>query len=244
MKGQFFGSFSIHVSMIPFLHDLLHLFYPEVCAACGNALFAGEHALCTVCRALLPRTGFEMHRSNPVEKQFWGKVPVHSAASLYYFHKGSKVQHLIHRLKYKGEVEAGREAGRILGAALARSPLFEGIHCVVPVPLHKSRLRTRGYNQSEPVAEGVAESMGIPTSSKVLARVKAAVSQTSKGRYARWENAGSSFVVAEPQSVTGKHFLVVDDVITTGSTLSACADVLLASGASAVSLASLAFAGR
>jgi ComF family protein len=239
-----FRVFNTPVSMIAFLNDLLNLFYPEVCASCGNALYSGERSICMMCRVMLPRTGFESVPDNAVEKQFWGKVQLCSAASLYHFHKGTKVQHLIHRLKYHGETEAGKEAGRLLGAALKESGRFVSAECVLPVPLHRKRLMSRGYNQSEPIASGIAEVLGIGCETDILERVKSGNSQTRKGRYERWENAGSSFKVVDPQKVRGRHFLIADDVITTGSTLSACAAILLASGASSVSVASLAFATR
>ena len=238
-----FDRFSISVSMA-FLNDLLHLFYPEACAACGNSLYEGERSICMLCRMLLPRTGFESEPGNPVEKQFWGKVNIRAAASLYSFRKGSKVQHLVHRLKYHGDTEAGTEAGRILGAALKDSGRFAGIDAVAPVPLHRKRLLTRGYNQSQPVSEGIAEILQVPCVPELLKRIKASESQTSRGRYARWENAGTAFSVGSPDEVKGRHILLADDVITTGSTLSACAEVLLDHGAAGVSVASLAFAVR
>lgn len=227
-----------------FLSDLLHLFYPQVCASCGNSLYDGERSICMLCRVLLPRTGFESEPGNPVEKQFWGKVPIHAATSLFTFRKGSKVQHLVHRLKYHGDTAAGTEAGRMLGTTLSESGRFGGIDIVAPVPLHRKRLLMRGYNQSQPVAEGIAEMLNVPCMPGLLLRIKAADSQTSRGRYARWENAGRSFGVNPAADVRGKHILLADDVITTGSTLSACAEVLLSHGATSVSVASLAFAVR
>jgi ComF family protein len=230
--------------MFTFLEDLLNLFYPEVCSACGNGLFTGERSICTVCRAFLPKTGFETVAGNVVEKQFWGKVPIHSATSLYHFNKGEKVQHLIHRLKYKGDQEAGREAGRILGASLKNSPLYAGISCVVPVPLHRERLKTRGYNQSQPFAEGIAELLGVAARPELLVRTRASNSQTRKGRYERWENVGNAFVPGKEDAFKDLHILLADDVITTGSTLAACAEAVLNAGAARVSIASIAFATR
>jgi ComF family protein len=230
--------------MFTFLEDLLNLFYPEVCAACGNGLFTGERAICTVCRAFLPKTGFETVAGNSVEKQFWGKVQIHAATALYHFNKGEKVQHLIHRLKYKGDQEVGREAGRILGSSLKSSPLFAGISCVVPVPLHRERLRTRGYNQSQAFAEGIAELLGVEARPDLLVRARASNSQTRKSRYERWENVGNAFTAGREEALKDLHVLLVDDVITTGSTLSACAEAVLNAGAARVSIASIAFATR
>ncbi|HEX5002367.1 MAG TPA: phosphoribosyltransferase family protein [Bacteroidia bacterium] len=230
--------------MVSVFHDLVNLFFPEVCPACGNALFTGERTICTLCRAFLPRTGFEKVAGNAAENQFTGKVEIAAAASLYYFNKGEKVQQLIHRLKYKGEVEAGREAGRIMGAALKQSGRFGNLQCAVPVPLHKSKLRIRWYNQSLPFAEGVAELLGIAVEPGLLKRKTAASSQTNKGRYARWENVAEAFEAVHADRIAGRHFLLADDVITTGSTLAACAEVMNRSGAASVSVVSIAFASR
>jgi len=230
--------------MVSIFQDLVNLFFPEVCPACGNALFTGERTICTLCRAFLPRTGFELVAGNAVENQFTGKVEIAAAASLYHFNKGEKVQQLIHRLKYKGEVEAGREAGRIMGAALTASGRFDNLDCVVPVPLHKSKLRIRGYNQSLSFAEGVAELLDITVEPELLKRKAAAISQTNKGRYARWENVATAFEAGDVSRIEGRNFLLADDVITTGSTLAACAEVMAGAGAASVSVVSIAFASR
>src|SRR5690349_14140014 len=143
--------------MLFWIDELVNLFYPAVCAACNNGLFKGEQVICTQCLYHLPLTGFHKMEGNPVEKQFWGKVPVHSATSLFYFNKGERVQHMIHRLKYHGEKEVGAFAGRMLGKALLQAERFKTADIIVPVPLHASKLRVRGFNQAEFFGAGLAE---------------------------------------------------------------------------------------
>lgn len=228
--------------MANFISDLLNLCYPLVCAACGNGLFQGESVICTHCLYHLPKTNFHLQEGNPVEKQFWGKVPVFAATALYYFNKGQRVQHLIHRLKYQGDKEVGSFTGRYLGLELLKAPRYQDLTHVVPVPLHESKKRLRGYNQSDFFGEGVAESMRIPFVSDFLIRQQATSSQTRKSRYSRFENMNRMFVLNERYETRKPHFLLVDDVITTGSTLASCAETLLLIPDSRVSLATIAYA--
>ncbi len=228
--------------MVSWISDLINLFFPEVCAACNNALFRGELTLCTQCHYHLPKTNFHLQPGNPVEKQFWGKVPVHSATALYYFNKGERVQHLIHRLKYKGEKEVGAMAGRILGQDLKSSDSFSTVDMIVPVPLHSSKLRIRGFNQSDFLAAGLAESMKTIACANFLIRRKATATQTRKNRFSRFENVDKVFVLNPDYPAHPHHFLLVDDVITTGSTLTSCAETLLEIPGAKVSIATIAYA--
>ena len=228
--------------MISWLSDFINLFYPEVCAACNNALFRGETTICTQCLYHLPKTNFHKLEGNPVEKQFWGKTRIFSATALYYFNKGERVQHLIHRLKYRSEKEVGALAGRILGQDLKDSDRFSSVDAIVPVPLHASKLRIRGFNQSDFLAAGLSEAMKTNFYPDFLIRQKATSTQTRKSRFARFENVDKVFKLNPEYHVLPYHFLLVDDVITTGSTLSACADTLLEIPGSKVSIATIAYA--
>lgn len=225
-----------------FFSDFLNLLYPEVCAACNNALFKGEQILCSRCLLMLPKTGFQQVEGNPVEKAFWGKVPLYSATALYHFNKGERVQHLIHRLKYHGEQEAGRFAGRILGEELHRSSRFSSVNMIVPVPLHRGKLKSRGFNQSEAIAQGIGEAYGLQVVADLLERTIFTSTQTRKSRYERYENVNRAFRLNPRYPVQARHYLLVDDVITTGSTLTACAEVLCAIPDARVSVAALAYA--
>lgn len=224
------------------ISDLLWILFPQLCASCDKALYSGETCICTYCRFHLPKTNFHLEKENPVVKHFWGKVNVHAAAAYYYFSKGEKVQHLIHQLKYEGKKEVGHFVGEAYGMELKESPLFSSAEVVVPVPLHASKLRKRGFNQSDFFGQGVADAMNIPFSADALKRNMATETQTRKHRYERFENVDRVFEVRDPGSVTGKHVLLVDDVITTGSTLTACAEAILEVPDTRVSIAAMAYA--
>ncbi|MCO5264984.1 MAG: ComF family protein [Lentimicrobium sp.] len=222
--------------------DVLSLFYPRVCLACGNSLFRNEEVICFSCLYHLPKTGFHLLEDNPVARQFWGKIDFASASSYYYFAKGAKVQHLIHQFKYKGYKEIGHFIGKIYGAELLKSPLFNTVSSVIPVPLHPKKQAKRGYNQAEWFASGLAESMKIQLDTTSLIRAFASETQTRKSRFSRWENVKEIFKIDDLGRQAGKHILLVDDVITTGSTLEAAGRVLLQVPGIKISVASIACA--
>ncbi len=208
------------------LNELFSLFFPSVCMACGESLLKGEECICTYCRYHLPQTMYHLERENPLIKNFWGKVPVHSAAAYYYFYKGEKVQRLLHRLKYDGRKDIGKRVGQLYGHDLKKSDLFNTADLIIPVPLYRTREKKRGYNQSTVFAEGLADSMSIEFSEAVISRIKPSETQTRKNRFDRWENVNEIFLVNRSENLSGRHVLLVDDVITTGATLEACAIVL------------------
>lgn len=224
------------------LDDFLSLFYPTLCAGCQTALVRGEEVLCLECLADLPKTGFEKVRDNPVAQLFWGRAEISLATSFCSFDKGGVMQHLMHQLKYKGSSEVGEKLGQLLGIVLNKSAPYREIELLVPVPLHPKRQHKRGYNQSEVIGKGISQSMEIPLITGNLVRNRYSNTQTSKGRFERWENVKELFGVKHPELFEGKHLLLIDDVVTTGSTLEACAQVLLKIPGTRVSIATIASA--
>jgi len=224
------------------IEDLLCLFFPHLCLACERNAPPYHEYICTPCRATLPEANIHFDKENPFTERFWGRADIHSAAALYLFTKGSRVQNLIHHLKYDGKKEIGFLLGRQFGSQLKRSPLFAGVDVIVPVPLHPRKRRIRGYNQSEEFANGMSESMGKPCLSNGLKRIVHAESQTKKSREERVAKFKTEFVVNQPVALKGKHILLVDDVLTTGATLEVCASQLLGLPGTQVSLATMAMA--
>ncbi|MFD2246740.1 ComF family protein [Pontibacter ruber] len=225
--------------------DLLALLFPETCYACDGALARGEKFICTDCSIKLPYTDCHLHGAtelNPLQRRFWGKVPVRFAFSYLHFRSKGRVQRLLHRLKYKGAQDLGEHLGFRYGSLLSDHHYTSQFDLILPVPLHRNKLRRRGYNQSDSFAKGLAEAMELEWSSKTLVRLVDTTSQTSKNRLARWQNVEQVFQVKFPERVKGKRILLVDDVLTTGATLEACATVLLAQGCSEVSVVTIAAA--
>ena len=224
------------------IKEFISLIFPELCLACDEALYNKEEFICTACNFNLPKTNYHFMKQNEVSKLFWGRVKIETASSYYYFNKGNKVQNLIHHLKYKGQTELGRHLGKQYGKDLKESVFYHDLDIIIPIPLHKSKLKRRGFNQSDFFAQGLSESMSIEWSSDALKRIIATESQTKKSRFNRWQNVDSIFEIKDPEKLTGKHILLVDDVVTTGSTLESAAQSLLAIDNTRVSIASLACA--
>jgi ComF family protein len=222
--------------------DLISLLFPELCNACGANLVASEKEICLNCLFDLPYTDFHHYAENPVAKQFWGRLPCHAAMAMLHFRKGTKVQNLIHSLKYKGKTEVGTKLGNLLASKLVLGALYQDIDIIIPVPLHPKKQKTRGYNQSEFIATGMAEILRVPVSTHHLLRSKSTDSQTKKSRYTRYQNMQTVFSVYQPEQLENLHVLLIDDVITTGATLEACGNALLNIGIKKLSIAAIAFA--
>ena len=229
------------VNVKQYLQGLVSIVYPHLCAGCGNVLYYNEKVLCLKCYADLPRTGYHTHTDNEVARLFWGRVPVRNATSFIVFSKESRYRNLFYELKYKGQDRIGTEMGRLFGLELKETP-FAGVDIIHPVPLHPHKLRIRGYNQSELIARGIADTLNIPLASDLIIRTTETQSQTRKSRYERWENVRNTFQVRVPDALRNKHVLLVDDVITTGATVESCAEALLTVSGVTVSVASLAYA--
>ena len=224
------------------LNDFIALIFPHVCVSCGKSLYKNEQSICTYCAYYLPKTNFHLVHDNPIVKIFWGRVPIYSAAAFYGFNKGGKVQHLIHQLKYKGQQHIGVSVGKLYGYELKYCEDFNAVDTIIPVPLHPKRQKKRGYNQSDCFAEGLAESMNVKADLKTLYRALESETQTKKSRFSRWQNVESIFQLRNADALEGKHVLLVDDVITTGATLEACAQTLLQVPGVKVSIVCMAYA--
>ncbi|GAA4423746.1 ComF family protein [Pontibacter saemangeumensis] len=225
--------------------DLLSLLFPRSCYACDGAMARGESYICTKCSVKLPYTDVHVHgatEQNPLQRRFWGKVPVRFAFAYLHFVPKGRVQRLLHKLKYKGASELGEHLGQRYGSLLSDYQYPGQFDLVVPVPLHRHKLRRRGYNQAESFARGLAGAMQLPHIGDVLYRAIDTSTQTSKSRFDRWQNVEQVFQVPRPETVQGKRVLLVDDVMTTGATLEACAVALLAAGAAEVSVVTIAAA--
>ncbi|MCF8366092.1 MAG: ComF family protein [Bacteroidales bacterium] len=226
------------------IHDFIDLFFPRVCEGCGNLLFRNEETICTRCLVALPKTNFHKYPDNPVMETFWGRIKLESASSFLYYSKAGKVQRMIHNFKYHKKTDVGRVLGKMFASDLITSPYFQNIPLLVPVPLHWTKLKTRGFNQSEVIAKAMSEIMHGKVETEVLIRKFATDTQTKKSRMKRLENVSGKFDMQFPERIAGKHILLVDDVITTGSTIEECASLLLSVDGVKISLASIGFAGK
>jgi ComF family protein len=222
--------------------DFLSLFYPRYCLGCSGSLLKGEDIICTECLLEMPKTNFHKQAFNPLYERLSLRMPLKHAFAYYHFKKGGRVQQLLHQLKYKNHPEIGVKLGKVLAQELLVSGYDQTYHLVVPVPLHPSRKRSRGYNQSEEFAKGVSEGLNIPYTDSFVKRTVQTQTQTRKSKLNRWRNVSEVFEMKDTEAVKGKHILLVDDVVTTGATLEACANALLQSGCSQVSIACIAVA--
>lgn len=205
------------------LRDFLSLLFPDLCCGCNNHLNRGESGICSSCLFQIPYTDHHLYADNKTARHLWGKVPFHAAMSLLYFRKGERVQRIIHHLKYRGRKETGTKLGLLMGKQLRNTSFYMDIDLIIPVPLHKAKEKKRGYNQSFCIAGGIAAELNLPVGEKIIIRKIATESQTGKGRYNRQENMQNAFCILNCAAVKGRHVLLVDDVITTGATIEACA---------------------
>jgi len=228
--------------MNEWLSGLTGLFFPIICPACKLRM-SDELHLCLNCESHLPETNFHLNSKNPVAKTFWGRIPVEAATALYYYSKGSKVQNLIHQIKYKGNQQLGVFIGQKLGNVLMNSSTFKDIDIIVPVPLHPKKLKKRGFNQSSCIAKGISDISNKPVLEGAVIRTTYTNTQTLKNRISRWQNVKDVFAVTNTNILSGKNILVIDDVITTGSTLEALINKMHQKVEAKFYVSSLAYAG-
>ncbi len=223
--------------------DFTSLIFPRLCLACQQPIAFDEAFICLDCQATLPETDFHLTQNNAFTERFDGRFRVETAAALFFFTKKSRTQHLIHEIKYGDKREAAVELGRFLGQKLLNQPHFQGIDCIIPVPMHPKKRIQRGFNQAELFADGLAETMQITVDVSVLQKTKMTESQTKKSRLERLQNAEDMFILTDPSVLANKKVLIVDDVMTSGATLESCAHTILAASPNTkISFATIAFA--
>lgn len=201
---------------------LLNLFFPKLCVGCKNVLVKQEHIICVSCLHDIPLTNLHHNDSKVISNIFYGTATLEHATALFYFPKKGIVRQLIHQLKYKNQREISAYLGKWLGLELKESNYYKDVDVIVPVPLHKTRMNTRGYNQVEGFGKELAINLNAQYNDTTLVKIKNTSTQTVKDRLTRWRNVETIFEVSELKSLKGKHILLVDDVITTGATIKAC----------------------
>ncbi|MBK9109346.1 MAG: ComF family protein [Saprospiraceae bacterium] len=205
----------------------LELFYPNLCICCEARCFSAEQIFCLDCQSQLPPSEMYQFAENEFTLKFKGRIPLHKGAALFYYQKGSRLQLAMERLKYKNEPDIGISLGSYFADRLYQNPFIEALDLILPVPLHPSRERIRGYNQSAMIARGFSEISKIPVKENILLRSKETKSQIDKNRMERIDNMQSVFEVRQAEKIENKHLLLIDDILTTGATLEACALQLL-----------------
>jgi ComF family protein len=224
------------------IKDFISLFFPRVCLTCGDPLNKGLDELCVKCLIELPKTNNHLISIPEFEMKFAGIINFEHVLVYLFFQKKGIVQRLLHELKYNDKRELGIKLGTWYGKELTSEGFRNEFDMIIPIPLHKSKLKSRGYNQSEAFSEGLAKSLSIPVNVSSLIRTNASETQTNKSRIERWKNVEGIFSVQQVDEVIGKRVLLVDDVLTTGSTLMAAATPLFEAGVATVSVALLAAA--
>jgi len=228
------------MSFAEMVNDFISLFFPRCCWACDRALVKGEELICSSCMLELPQTAYHTDRENPLKVRLANRASIHYGLAFLKFTKSSRVQKVLHALKYKNHPEIGVMLGKVYGEKLKGAGLQQAFDCIIPVPLHAARFRKRGYNQSERFAEGLSLILEIPNQPSTLIRKTKTQTQTRKNKLRRWENVSDVFVLNRQYPVDGLRVLLVDDVVTTGATLEACIDVLRKEGCASVSIACIA----
>ena len=209
------------------LKDFFDLFYPNICANCKEQLLQNEKVICTFCRHDLPLTNFQSYTINKVSRIFSGRITIEKAYSLLFFRKQGITKNLIHDLKYKGNEEVGVFFGNWIGEIVAKNKEFSTVDFIVPVPIHAKKKKIRGYNQVTKFGECLSMHLKVPLNEDILIRQSATKTQTLKSRFERFNDLESKFLARNTSVFKEKHILIIDDVITTGATLEACAQELL-----------------
>jgi len=222
--------------------SIILLFFPKVCSGCNSFLLTNENVICTICRHDIPLTNHHLIEDNDAFKKFYGRIPVLHASALFYFHKKGIVQQLIHNLKYKGHEEIGTILGEWYAEELKTIDLFQTVDQIIPVPLHRRKFKERGYNQVTAFGEALSSSLNLDFNNSILVRNIYSKTQSKKNLLGRTEGIETIFDVSFTEKDHNKHFLLIDDVITTGSTLEACSRALLKIPGARISIVCMAMA--
>ena len=241
MKVRRYQRLSIIRKLADLGDDLIGLFYPRICVGCGEQHSWDQQVLCPKCLAGLHLCEFSRKRGNRLEELFYGRVRIEAATSYLYFRKHGLTQRLLHQLKYQGRQDIGSWIGRAFALELSESGRFDTFDLIIPVPLHPKKERQRGYNQVSRFGRALADRLDIPLDERIFKRNRPGRSLTGKNRIERNESLLESFSVSNPKCLRDKHILLVDDIITSGATLEACARQILDIPGARVSLASMAF---
>jgi ComF family protein len=222
--------------------NIINLFFPPVCAGCHSFLISNENVICTVCRHNIPLTNHHLNPENEAFKKFYGRIPIEYTSALFYFHKKGIVQELIHNLKYKGQEQIGTVLGEWYADDLKNSIVIQSVDQIIPVPLHKRKLRERGYNQVTKFGNALSEGLNIEYNPNLLVRNIYSKTQSRKSFLNRSDGIDALFDVTFTEKDHNKHFLLIDDVLTTGSTLEACSNALLKIPGAKISVVCMALA--
>jgi ComF family protein len=220
--------------------DFVSLIFPNHCLSCEDSLVKGEQLVCTRCMLQMPQTNYHLDCENALKKRLSGRMQLDYVMALFKFSKNGRVQGILHALKYKNQPDLAVMLGHVYGERMREAEFTKTFDLIVPVPLHATRLRRRGYNQSAKFAEGLSEKLEVPYSDDHMERKVSTETQTRKSKLSRWKNVDEVFRVRQEKDIRGKKILLVDDVITTGSTLEACASQLWKAGCSNLSIACIA----
>ncbi len=230
------------MKLISYWKDLLSLLYPRICVLCRRQLTGNEMHFCLFCQRNIPRTNYHAAPQNAATLRFEGKIPFLQISSFLYYNKGGKGQQIVAEIKYRKNEKLGKYMGNLMAKEIKDSGFFDHIDGIIPVPLHKNKLKLRGFNQSEAIARGISEITQIPLYTQSLIRQKANISQTRKNAFERWLNTKEIFCFVPETDFSGQHLLLVDDVLTTGSTLEACIHPIIKNTTANISILTLAIA--
>lgn len=223
--------------------DIVDFFFPRYCVSCGDRLSVQEKHICVMCLISLPRTNSHYSTETPLEQVFWGRIPIERAVS-FFFHMSENAKQIIWAMKYNSQPEVGRYIAQIYTREIKNSGFFDGIDIIIPVPLTLSKQIKRGYNQTHYIAKGISDETGIPVVTDAVRKNRNTVSQTNFDKNNRYYNVCDVFTLTKPEKVRNKHILLVDDVLTTGSTLCSLANTIMAAEGVRFSILTLSLAGQ